>query len=160
MSYLANSLFQSIRINDTDVYYNLILQVDVNIANEFNQNLLHETVAYNNTEIGLDLIHRKIDVNHKDYEGFTPLHLAAHYNNFVLAEAILNFGGSPNIKNKYGNNALWVAVFNALGKYELVKLIKKHGGDPHAKNMNGKSAMDFARQIGDKILISILEQEN
>ncbi len=150
-------IFQSIRLNDIDVYKNLILQVDVNITNEFNQNLLHEAVAFNNTEIGLDLINRKIDVNHTDYEGFTPLHFAAHYNNFVLAEAIFNCGGNPNIKNKYSNNAIWAATFNACGKYELVKLFKKHGGDPYAKNVSGKSALDFALQIGDKILVSILE---
>lgn len=150
-------LFQSVRLNDKDVYKDLIQQVDINITNEYNQNLLHEAVAFNNTEIGIDLISRRIDVNHKDNEGFTPLHFTAHYNNFVLTEAILNCGGNPNIKNKYSNNAIWVATFNARGKYELVKLFKKHGGDPHAKNLNGKSALDFARQIGDKNLISILE---
>lgn len=152
-------LFQSVRLNDKDVYKDLIQQVDVNITNEYNQNLLHEAIAFNNTEIGIDLINRRIDVNHKDYEGFTPLHFAAYYYNFIIAEAIFKNGGNPNIKNKYNNNALWVATFNARGRYELVTLYRKNGGDPHAKNGIGKSAVDFARQIGDEILLSILETD-
>ncbi len=149
-------IFQAVRLNNTDQYNELILLVDINILNEYNQNLLQEAIANSRTMIGLDLIERGIEVNHRDSKGQTSLHYCGVYRNWELAELILLNGGDPNIRDVYGNNAMWTSVFNARGNYELVKLLVVNGGDIVSKNTSNRSALDFARQINDQKLLDIL----
>ena len=149
-------IFQAVRLNNTDQYNELISLVDVDILNEYNQNLLQEAIANSRTMIGLDLIERGIEVNHVDSKGQTSLHYCGVYRNWELAESILLNGGDPNIRDVYGNNAMWTSVFNARGNFELVKLLVVNGGDIASKNTSNRSALDFARQINDQKLLDIL----
>ena len=151
-----SKVFQAVRLNDIAIYNELILFTDVNILNENNQNLLQEALAFGNTLIGMDLIQRGIDVNHRDRYGQTPLHYCGLYKNPDITKAVLVNRGNPNIKDIYGNNALWTSVFNARGNYEIVKMLVENGGDVMSKNASNRSPLDFARQINDQRLIEIL----
>jgi len=150
-------LFQAIRQNDTDFFYSHIDNIDVNQIDEDGQNLLHEAVAYSRNQLAKDLIARNINVNHKDVNSQTPLHYAANNKEIELARLILNNGGDLNIEDKYGNQPLWTAVFNAKGDYEMVKQFMGFNPDINHKNKAGKSPLDFAQQINDQELISILK---
>jgi ankyrin repeat protein len=153
-----NNLFQAIRINDVALYDNLIQKVNINSIDDNGKNFLHEAIAYKRNNISRDLIQRGINVNHKDEMGQTPLHFCTAHSNEEIAIEILKKGGDPNIVDVHGNNSLWVAVFNARGTYDLVKLILKSGGDPNSINNYGRTPLSFARQINDMILIEILLQ--
>jgi ankyrin repeat protein len=104
----------------------------------------------------MDLLSRGINVNQRDKKGRTPLHYAAAHNRLSLAKEIINKGGDINIADVHGNNALWTAVFNARGNYELVELFVEKGGDSLTKNKYNRSPLDFANQINDKKLIELL----
>ena len=148
--------FQVVRLDDRASYYSSINNIDINMVDDDNQNLLQEAIAHGNSFIGQDLIKREININHQDKSGLTPLHyVAAHYNP-ELAEAILTEGGDVNIRDSHGNNALWTAVFNAKGRYDIVKMFISNGGDAYTKNNHHRSPLDFARQIKDEQLIDIL----
>jgi len=151
------STFQAIRLNELENYKNLIEKEDINIVNEDGQGLLHEAISHNNTFIGLDLIWRGIDINKQDNNGQTALHFAASFSNEELAKAIVKAGGNPNIRDNHGNNALWTAVFNARGKYNIVKIYKEAGGDSLSKNNAGRTPLDFSKQIKDESLIALLQ---
>ena len=151
------NLFQAVRRNDTNTFYSRIDEEDINQIDENGQNLLHEAVAFNNNLLGKELIARNIDVNHKDVNFQTPLHYAANNKETALAELILNSGGNLNIEDKYGNQPLWTAVFNAKGDYEIVKLLMNFKPDVNHKNLHGKSPLDFAQQINDQALVNILK---
>jgi ankyrin repeat protein len=84
----------------------------INKKDEFGASLLHEAIVGENFDISLFLINNGIDVNTIDEDGNTPLHLIGDYPNLEIAKQILKRGGDLNIRNKYGNNALWTAVFN------------------------------------------------
>jgi ankyrin repeat protein len=151
-------LFQAVRRNDSDTFYSQIDKVDINLIDEDGQNLLHEAVSFNNTLLGKELITRKINVNHKDGNSQTPLHYIANKKETELALLILNGGGDLNIEDKYGNQPLWTAVFNARGDYKIVKQFMNFSPDINHKNRNDKSPLDFAQQISDQSLISILKR--
>ncbi len=85
------------------------------------------------------------------------MHYCAEYFNLEASELILAVeSANLNIVDKFGNNALWTAVFNARGEYDLVKLFKEHKADSNSKNNVGKSPLDFANQIEDEELAAIL----
>lgn len=151
-------LFQAIKINSYDLFYSEIDKADINQVNEYGQNLLHEAVTSRNVEFVNELIKRHIELNHKDANFQTPLHYAAYHKTLEIAETILIYGGSLNVEDKYGNQPLWTAVFNARGNYELVLIFLRFKPDVNHRNNNCKSPLDFARQINDKILVSILEK--
>ncbi len=149
-------IFQIIRNDNEETITSALENIDIHIVNGRNENLLHTAIAYK-PEIASILIDRNVDVNHHDEKGETPLHYCAAYGYYEIALKIIRNGANINIKDKFGNNPIWVAAFNARGKYDIVKLFKMNGGDAANKNNFGSSAIDFANQINDIELLKILE---
>ena len=110
-------------------------------------------------DIATNLINRNININQQDYKGETPLHYCAAYFNLEIAELLLQKKAQINIIDKYGNNPLWVAVFNAHGDYRMVKLFLKYNANIQNKNRANRSPLDFAKQINDLDLVNILLHE-
>jgi ankyrin repeat protein len=61
------------------------------------------------------------------------------------------------LRDEHGNTPLWTAVFNAKGDYVIVEQLIQASANPNSQNRHGRSPLDFARQIKDRDLISILE---
>ncbi|MFP8894492.1 ankyrin repeat domain-containing protein [Chryseobacterium sp. EZn1] len=153
-----DTVFQFVRLNELDSVKSEVNSFNVNdFINDFDENLLHEAIASEAIDIVKFLLSCQIDINHCDKEGKTPLHFSTAHNDFESTELLLgNELIEINKNDKYGNNPLWVAVFNARGYYDIVKLLKDFGADPNSKNNNNKSPLDFAKQIGDDEMIEIL----
>ena len=139
-------------------YENVISNTCINDCNEYKQNLLHEAIACCRNDIATNLINRN-NINQQDYKGETPLHYCAAYFNLEIAELLLQKKAQINIIDKYGNNPLWVAVFNAHGDYRMVKLFLKYNANIQNKNRANRSPLDFAKQINDLDLVNILLHE-
>jgi len=121
--------------------------------------LLHYSIAGRRFDIAQFLLDHDIDVDMPNSDGQTPLHLIGTCQSLQVAEFLLQKGATPNIRDKYGNNALWTAVFNCKGKnYEMVELFMKYHPDVTTKNKAGRSPLDFASQVGDEKLICILQE--
>jgi ankyrin repeat protein len=157
MTNKVEELFDSILVNDIEMFNKLINKTDINSLDEDGSSLLHIAIGYKKDKIALDLIEKGIDVNIQDSDGFTALHYVAEHFKIEIAKAILEKNGDVNVYNKYGNNALWTATFNSNKGYEIVKLYLAHGGDAKHNNNNDKSSIDFAKQINDYELINLLE---
>ena len=61
------------------------------------------------------------------------------------------------IADRYGNEPLWTAAFNAKGNYELVSLLLRHGANPTHRNNAGLSPLDIPKRKRDDALLCILE---
>lgn len=110
-----NSIFSIVRNGLYEQYLKLITNIDVNCQNEYGQNLLQEAIVSNMDEIAIDLVKKKINVNHQDGKGLSPLHYCAQYCNIRIAKLLLKNNANVNISDSYGNNPLWTAVFSARG---------------------------------------------
>lgn len=131
---------------------------DINLKRN-GSSLLHYSIAGRRFDIAQFLLDRDIDENMSNSDGQTPLHLISVCQNLQVAECLLQKGADLNIRDKYGNNALWTAVFNCKGKnYEMVELFLKYEPDVTTKNKAGRSPLDFALQVGDEKLIHILQE--
>lgn len=153
-----DDIFQMVRFDEIENLKKFVNEKNVNrFVNEYGQNLLHEAIAYDAPDVLKYLLHCDINVNKQDDEGKTPLHYSADHSNYDFTKLLLTTEGiEKNIKDQFGNNAMWVAVFNARGYYDIVKLLKDFGADANSKNNNNKSPLDFAKQIGDDEMIEIL----
>lgn len=156
-----NNLFQVIRLKNNASFIREINQSNLDILNEMGQNLLHESIAFNNEEAALELINRGIKLDVQDKNGQTPLHFAADYEKIEICRAILKKDAEVNIKDKFGNNALWKAVFNGQRTkyYDIVNLLLEYGADANNVNNAGRTPIDFAKQVGYKDLVAILENK-
>jgi len=154
-----NEVFQMVDLNNLEDLREIVNESNVNLfINELGQNLLHMAITRNSPEVFNYLLYCDIDVNKLDRDGKTPLHYSTAYNNFDFTKLLLDSKNiEKGIKDQYGNNPMWVAVFNSRGYYDVVKLLMEHKVDATSKNNNGRSALDFAKQIEDEELIEILE---
>lgn len=159
MNMNINSIFSIVRNRLYEQFLKLIPSIDVNCQNEYAQNLLQEAIASNMDEIAIDLLKRKINVNHQDGKGLTSLHYCAQYRNIHIAKLLLKNKADVNINDSYGNNPLWTAVLNARGDYRMAKLFIEYGADALNKNKAGRSPIDFAEQIEDTDMVKILLNE-
>ncbi|WP_410523091.1 ankyrin repeat domain-containing protein [Phocaeicola coprocola] len=76
-----------------------------------------------------------------------------------MVKLLLQKKAQINIIDRYGNNPLRVAVFNAYGDYRIVKLFLKYNTNIQNKNRVNRSPLDFAKQINDLDLVNILLNE-
>jgi uncharacterized protein len=100
-------------------------------------------------------------MNAQNADGQSPLHYAGSYQNLTITSRILASGGKLEIVEKHGNTPLWLAVFSAKGKHEVVDAMLQSGGTSvvNWKNKAGRSPLDFARQIGDQALLEKLSRK-
>ena len=67
-----------------------------------------------------------VDVNAKDYIGYTPLHGAARSGRKEIAELLIAEGADVNAKDGFGGTPLGWAIRS--GHTETADLLRKHGG--------------------------------
>ena len=149
-------IFQLVRLHKQNASDEINQLDDINIINSEGQNLLQEAIAYSNKEVISLLIKLGIYLNHQDKRGTTAIHFTCMHKDIETLKDILQNGADVNIEDNYGNQAMWTATFNARGEYSIVKLIKKFGANANHKNKTGRSPLDFAKQLNDEELISIL----
>lgn len=94
-----------------------------------------------------------VDVNARDAEGNTPLHLAAVYAGPECVELLLKKGADANARNKFGATALHRAATN----YDKVKLLVEVGVDVTAKTKADRSVLTLAaRKAGNSKTVKLL----
>ena len=151
-------LFQAIRLGDSEAFFNAISEGDLNRLNEYGQNALHESVAFDRTSFGQELIRLGINLDQQDHNGQTPLHFAAAHKNLGLATVIVSAGGNFSISDHHGNQPLWTAIFNARGQWDVVALLCDLGADANHKNKHNRSPLDFAKQVKNEVLVQMLSR--
>lgn len=60
----------------------------------------------------LEKIQKIKDINYLDNEGFTPLGVSAYYESLEACKYIIDHSGDINLKNKYGETPLYIAIEN------------------------------------------------
>jgi len=103
----------------------------------------------------LGLLDGGADIEWKNDDGSTALHVSAIYNHTACVSALLGRGANPNALNVYKQTPLQFAAYN--GSAANVKLLLEAGADPSLKNKDGKTALDAAKQKNHTECIRLLE---
>lgn len=110
---------------------------------------LHQAALDDNAGLASELIAQGAVVNTQDKRGYTPLHLAAQAYALAAAEILLSAGATVDAQDRHGNTPLWIAVFNSLGRGELIHLLRAAGANPLQRNRHERSPLDLARSIAN-----------
>ncbi|EAY07153.1 ankyrin repeat protein, putative [Trichomonas vaginalis G3] len=92
------------------------------------------------------LISHGIDINSRDNDGDTALHLAAFLNVKDVVEFLIPKCADINAKDNYGKTALHWAAFN--NNTQLVEFLMSNGADIYVKDYNEKSVLHYAVSYG------------
>uniref|UniRef100_A0A3B3XLE8 Ankyrin 1, erythrocytic b n=1 Tax=Poecilia mexicana TaxID=48701 RepID=A0A3B3XLE8_9TELE len=94
------------------------------------------------------------DVLSKLQTGFTPLHIAAHYENMSVAQLLLNRGANVNFTPKNGITPLHIA--SRRGNMMMVRLLLDRGAQIDAKTKDELTPLHCAARNGHVRVIEIL----
>ncbi len=132
-------------------------KADVNSLDEDGFTPLHWAATFNQSDAVKVLLANKADTNLKVQKyGWTPLRLAVIHGHMATAEALLNGGADPNVKDEENIPLLHQAVIR--GKKEMVELLLDKKADVNTKDSEGETALDEAEEQGNKEIIDLLRQ--
>jgi uncharacterized protein len=98
-----------------------------------------------------------LDINQKNYKGYSPLMIAIYNSNHEVSEFLLERGADPNSSDLSGNTILMGAAFK--GNVEMVRLLLARGANRNEKNQTGFTAEQWASAFGRMDVVLILKPE-
>ena len=132
-------------------------KADVNSVDEDGFTPLHWAATFNQSDAVKVLLANKADTNLKVPKyGWTALRLTVIHGHMATAEALLNGGADPNLKDEENIPLLHQAVIR--GKKEMVELLLANKANVNAKDSDGETALDEAEEQGNKEIIELLRQ--
>ena len=107
------------------------------------------------------------DVNEKDSNGYTPLHVASKYADTELVKIFLENGADPNALDRYSNTPLeilakmdHVSYRPAAGEmYQTATLLIEAKASPHKKDEEGKTCYHHAARDGNWEFVQALQDK-
>jgi len=97
---------------------------------------------------------RGADMNRKNDQGDTVLHIAASLGRTDFAELLIAHGADVNVRNKFGETPLHVAA--SAGSKDVLALLIAKGADLNATNPRGRTPLHVASEIHDKSAVEVL----
>jgi ankyrin repeat protein len=119
---------------------------NINQTNSRGYNALIVALRNNRTEVA-QLLFNDTDLEHADRSGWSPLLVAARYNQPILVENILNKVGERTInqQNIFGHTPLMLAILNPYSEtFDFI--LRQSNIDLNIQRRNGQTAAHFALQ--------------
>lgn len=132
-------------------------KADVNSLDGDGFTPLHWAATFDKKDAVKLLLANKADMNIKVPKyGWTPLRLAVIHGHIAAAEALLDGGSDPNVKDDENIPLLHQAVIR--GKKEMVELLLDKKADLNAKDSEGETPLNEALEQGNNEIIQLLLQ--
>jgi len=87
------------------------------------------------------------ELDRRDWQGMTPLAVAAWHGQLDLVATLLDHGAQPDLKNNNGLTPLFCAVDR--GRPKLARLLIENGADVTTRGYEGRSLVHMAARAGD-----------
>ena len=127
---------------------------DIKVVGVDGETFLHRA-CYSDIAVAKYLISLGADVNAKDDNGFTPLHLATTNRNYKLVELLVSEGADVKVKNDDGETPLHYGAY--YGSIEIVKYLVSKGAEVNVKNDDGETPLDSAKAEEHTEIVKYLE---
>ena len=117
---------------------------DVNAWDKHGRTMLHEvTRSVKGTALMGFLIQNGANIEARDSDGWTPLHIAAVNLSYTKMNFLLQNGADLEAKTVYGSNALHL-VADHQDSARFIHLLIQKGLDPTDRNKAGQTALEIA----------------
>ena len=145
MKNVIQAIQETMNMDNVNTFIKMIEELfedlgDINLIKSENENsLLHIVVADNNNIYQSDqlamtmattLIQKNIDINAKNNQDWTPLHLAASLNDTTMIKCLIDHHADINAKNDWDWTPLHLAI--QAGHLDAIKLLIERGADVNA----------------------------
>jgi len=135
----------------------LLLNEFGNSAGNLPPTALHTAAAAGHGSVVNALLETNVDLNARDYERRTALHLAASQNRVEVVELLLKAGGvEVNACDRKGQTAL--AIASRRGHSFVVDQLLRHGANPLASDEDGRKPLWWAAANGNTKTVTLLLQ--
>ena len=141
---IADDIRQCIRNAEDEAAKALIVSKDINVLDGEACTPLIWASFHNRPDLLTWLINRGANVNHQGRIGYCALHFVAQERLAGIASILLDAGAKTELRDIYGNTALWTASLNARGNLSVVKLLFQYGASFDNTNNAGKTVRDIA----------------
>lgn len=129
----------------------------VNSQDELGFSVLHNLMCEEQFELLEYLIKKGADVNLKNKEGLSPIHLACYSENIRI---LLESGADIQSQDKQGDTPLHSLVKEGKEKIDVIEYLIKAGAKIDLKNKNGETPLDIAILREENQVIQLLKKPN
>lgn len=146
------------RSGNTDIVKRLVSAgADVDAADEIGFTALMEAARNGKTQVVQYLLTENVDFNRRSEASalhLTPMHMAAISGDAAIVDLLADAGATVDPQGRDGGTPMMWALSE--GKMDVVEKLLELGASPTLKNKAGFSALDYARQVDDKNLLSMM----
>lgn len=166
----GNSPIHLALLKNKDDVFNALLEkgVDVNVAGRDGktegQTVLYLAVIRGNEDLTEKLLAKGANPNQADNGGATPLTEACIGANVkpTIVKMLLDKSANPNLQENLSgaHSLIWIASnkdISSTKRLEVAKMLLEKGADKSLKDKKGKTALDWAKQSGNKDAVELLK---
>jgi ankyrin repeat protein len=115
---------------------------------------LHRAVDQGHLELAQWLVNQGAPLDLQDFQGKTPLFVAASNCNLEICRWLLKRGAKTELANNSGHTPLLETTkhFPSSGSDPVFDLLVSSGADVHAKNKEGRGALHLTAQSGNAVI--------
>ena len=123
-----------------------------------NNMTLKEAASRGDLEFVRKNVEAQVDINQRDWNGYTPLMIATYYNFHEIVVYLLENGADIDLQGKDGRTALILATCNMNTK--MIKTLLKYNPNAGITDSGGYTAFDHAKNLNLKSISKLLENRN
>ena len=119
---------------------------------------IFEAAALGDTQAMTQFLENPENIAARSSDGFTPLHLAAFFNQPAIASLLLDKGAEVNAVAGNPSRVCPLHSAVACGATEIVKMLLENGADANAGQQGGWTALQAAARHGNQGMVELLLQ--